>query len=391
MTLVMSEYLEVNLIGVVLLLTILIFRIKGGGAEQKYFVGMLVLNMLILLTDNGIYLLRGHGSPSLLVLNYCVCAAYFIMHSWFCYCWTRYVLLRLYPRYRPDRPSLLLLLLPALIGSALAAASPFSGWMYTLSAENVYHRGPFVWITFLVSIIYWAFSSVIVLKERFRPTRSRERGEYRTLLIFPLPLIIGNLLQLRFYGLSVVWICAAISMLILFINMQRDKLSRDELTGLYNRRQTNAQLAWELGRLRDHGDLLFVAMLDVDHFKKINDMFGHLSGDRALAAVAGVLKENCRKSDFVSRFGGDEFLLVGHVKSREDADAVILRIENALEKANETSGFPYALTLSIGYALFGPDDEADFDSVLGEADRKMYELKRLKHDAQATAGKAACR
>lgn len=392
MPLVMAEYLEVNLIGVVLLLTMLVFARKKHDSEQpaehRYFVRMLVFNALILLCDNGIYLLRGHAAPQLILLNHAICIAYFSLNFLLCYAWVRYALVRLYPRLRLTRLQHGLLLLPAVISCALAAASPFTGWLYSLSADNTYHRGPLLILSFGAAALYWLTSSVAVAREVIRPTRSRETSEYIALFIFPVPSILGNLLQMRFYGLSIVWVASAISMLVLFMDMQNDQLSRDKLTGLYNRRQTNAQLQWEVTHLRFADDTLAVFMLDVDHFKRINDCYGHLSGDQALAFVAQVLKDNCRKSDFVSRFGGDEFLLLGHVKSPGDAELIRRRLEDALAKAVSSASLPYALTLSIGFVLCGPGTVTGMDEVINSADQQMYAVKRAKWKALQASGTA---
>lgn len=150
------------------------------------------------------------------------------------------------------------------------------------------------------------------------------------------------------------------------------------LTGLYNRRQTNAQLIWEVNHLHSANYKLAVAMFDVDHFKQINDRFGHLEGDKALANAAKILKRNCRKSDFVSRLGGDEFLLIGHVGNEEDAKSIVRRIKDAFDSANRTQNYPYTLSLSAGLTVCDQDSEATMDSLLNDADEKMYQAKRRK-------------
>jgi GGDEF domain-containing protein len=138
-----------------------------------------------------------------------------------------------------------------------------------------------------MSAFYLVFSTVFVLREYRHPSRGREKDEYWTLLIFPIFIAAGNILQMSFYGLSIVWLCAAISVLILFIDMQNDQLSQDKLTGVYNRGLINAQLIWEVEHLHSSNDLLMAAMFDIDHFKSINDRYGHLSGDEALKALQG--------------------------------------------------------------------------------------------------------
>jgi len=378
----MYEYIEVNLVGVAMLFTMLFYIRKRHsnirGEEKPFFTRMLILNALILLADNCIYLMRGHGAEPLIILNHGICMAYFIMTGWFCYYWICYAMARLYPGERLTFIKRLLLVLPAAVSTAVIAVTPWTGWIYILSADNVYHRGPLMGIAFGTAIIYWIVSTVIVVREGTNPRRSRNSGEYWTLLIFPIPLVIGNILQLCFYGLSIVWVLAAISMLILFIDMQNDQMSRDELTGLFNRRQTNAQLLWEVRRLHSSDSLLMVAMIDVDHFKRINDSCGHLCGDKALIFVAETLKKSCRKSDFIGRFGGDEFLMICHVDTEESAGRIMRRIDARLDMERLPEGIDRKITVSAGCAIYRSTDEVTVDSILNEADKKMYAEKNLR-------------
>jgi diguanylate cyclase (GGDEF)-like protein len=378
----MLEYEEINLIGIILLLTILLSFRKMCSLEQreeqKYFVKMLVLNALILFADNSIYFLRGHGAPGLIVLNHFFCMAYFIMHTWFCYTWVQYVILRLDPRHRASRTEKILLPAPAVINTVCTLLTPFTGWVYTISDNNRYHRGQLVWLSFMMSAFYLVFSTIFILREYRHPSRGREKGEYWTLLIFPIIIAAGNILQMSVYGLSIVWLCAAISVLILFIDMQNDQLSRDKLTGVYNRGLMNAQLLWEAENLHSSNDLLMAVMFDIDHFKSINDRYGHLSGDEALKAVARVLQESSRKTDYVCRFGGDEFMLIGHIVKKENAEEIMQRILKNLDRVNRNGNLPFNLSLSYGYMICSRNDKVTIDTIMNEADRKMYEMKSEK-------------
>jgi len=387
----MLEYVEINLIGIILLLTILLSFRKMSSLEQReeqtYFVSMLVLNALILFADNSIYFLRGHGAPGLVFLNHIFCIAYFSMHGWFGYSWVRYVILRLNPRHRDTIPEKIFLFAPAAINTACTLLTPFTGWVYTISADNRYHRGSMVWLSFLMSAFYLIFSTLFVLREYRHPSRGREKDEYLTLLIFPIIIAAGNILQMSFYGLSIVWLCAAISVLILFIDMQNDQLSQDKLTGVYNRGLINAQLLWEVEHLHSSNDLLMAAMFDIDHFKSINDRYGHLTGDEALKAVARVLQESSRKTDYVCRFGGDEFMLIGHIGKEENAKHIMQRIEQNLDKVNRTGNLPFRLSLSYGYTTCGRNDRVTIDTIMNEADRRMYEMKNGKQQTAYATGR----
>ena len=386
MSLEMAEYIEVNLIGITLLLTMLVIDYKNHGSDRNeghdHFIRMLVYNACILAVDMGIYLLRGTSSLGFSILDHILCSSFFFLHSWFSYEWIRYVIIQLFPRIQLSTRQHILLLLPALVSTFFVAMTPVTGWIYTLSDNDTYHRGPFILITFISSLTYLIASSVLILKEYKNPKASRKPEEYLWLLFLPIPMLIGNLLQLRLYGLSIVWIASAISLLIMFTKMQDNQLSRDGPTGVYNRRQTDAQLRWEMSRLKESDDLLLVAMLDVDHFKSINDTYGHLRGDDALITVASTVVANCRRTDFIGRFGGDEFLLIGHVKSQENANTIFQRLKQALDAKNGSGEYPYSLSLSIGYVLCGPKDEVNADKILDEADKKMYEVKQRRGNGQ---------
>jgi diguanylate cyclase (GGDEF)-like protein/PAS domain S-box-containing protein len=150
----------------------------------------------------------------------------------------------------------------------------------------------------------------------------------------------------------------------------------DELTGLANRALLLDHLRGALARLdRVEEKLLAVLFLDLDGFKLINDGHGHVAGDHVLTEVARRLREVVRDSDIVSRFGGDEFVIVAEGLSR-DSEALLLaqRLIDAVGREVLLSGIPYTLSCSIGIALT-PDSASDPDLMLREADTAMYRAK----------------
>jgi diguanylate cyclase (GGDEF)-like protein/putative nucleotidyltransferase with HDIG domain len=119
----------------------------------------------------------------------------------------------------------------------------------------------------------------------------------------------------------------------------------DPLTGLANRRSLHERLAVEVARTERHGRTLSVAVLDIDHFKQINDFGGHEAGDEMLVAVAGVLIEHARTEDILGRFGGDEFAWVMPETTREQA---LVAVERARRLIGLSGSRPYRITLSAG-------------------------------------------
>jgi len=151
----------------------------------------------------------------------------------------------------------------------------------------------------------------------------------------------------------------------------------DHLTGLSQRRPFFERLEEELQRANSSRGALSIALFDVDEFKKYNDTFGHLAGDRALQLLAGRLRKSVRASDLVARFGGEEFVVAF---PRMDVDRALRRADELrLELAGvplPAGGGPRHLTLSVGVASWPADGET-FEEVLGKADERLYEAKTL--------------
>ncbi len=145
----------------------------------------------------------------------------------------------------------------------------------------------------------------------------------------------------------------------------------DPLTGCYNRRHFDEVVDRELATHRRHGVPLSVLFIDVDHFKAVNDSLGHEAGDRVLQSVANFLKQHVRRSDYLFRWGGDEFLILIW-GTLEDATHMQAQLKAAFCGLRDKSQLPPTLGLSIGCAEVSPDT-TDMASVVREADERMYE------------------
>jgi diguanylate cyclase (GGDEF)-like protein len=150
----------------------------------------------------------------------------------------------------------------------------------------------------------------------------------------------------------------------------------DSLTGLWNRRYLHQRLEEEMARSLRHGCPLACVMLDIDHFKTINDSHGHAAGDSVLKDVASILRRHIRRSDIAARYGGEEFLLVLFSNNTEGARVVAERIRKDVESHTFTAnGASLHVTISVGVCSFPEEGVNTSDELMRRADVALYQAK----------------
>lgn len=166
-------------------------------------------------------------------------------------------------------------------------------------------------------------------------------------------------------------------------NRALEKLARsDALTGLANRLAANERLHGEFLRMQRTGTRYAVLLMDVDHFKRVNDTYGHEVGDHVLRHVAGIVAASARATDFIARFGGEEFFAVLPDTDLAGAQVVAEKIRAAV--ADAAAPVVGQVTLSVGVAQASPDDASEGDAV-NLADRHLYRAKAEGRNRVAAA------
>ncbi len=185
----------------------------------------------------------------------------------------------------------------------------------------------------------------------------------------------------RAMSIVLVWVVVAIAIRHLAIGDRlceslTKQASEDPLTGLYNRRFVFDIVEHELNRYRRYRSRFSLILIDADHFKQVNDTWGHCAGDDVLRRIAAVCRSAVRECDIVGRFGGEEFIIVLPRTRAFDAAFVAHRIRRSMDAQRvPTDGGEIAVTLSLGIAECGPDADS-FDALLRAADRALYAAKR---------------
>lgn len=155
---------------------------------------------------------------------------------------------------------------------------------------------------------------------------------------------------------------------------EKDYLANhDELTRLFNRRAVIERGMQTLAAAARHNRAVSILLIDIDHFKAVNDTLGHEAGDLALSAVATTLSAACRRTDIIGRYGGEEFCIVCADTTADEAMHLSERLLRAVEAITPPAGLRRSLSVSIGIAT--ATDEQAWDTLLKQADRALYAAK----------------
>jgi diguanylate cyclase (GGDEF)-like protein len=159
--------------------------------------------------------------------------------------------------------------------------------------------------------------------------------------------------------------------------MLKQQVVRDGMTHLINHQHFLELLSQEISRTERYKHPLSLLMADIDHFKEINDDFGHLAGDRVIKAVAGCLQQQIRESDHVARYGGEEFAIILPDTQSQDACIVAERIRKAIASLRiKHENNLIHFTMSFGIASYQTEEETASDKFIKRADSALYQAKK---------------
>lgn len=235
------------------------------------------------------------------------------------------------------------------------------------NSDGVYRRGP-AYIVFYLFVSFYIVDSVVLYV--------RCRKKIGTLKLFPMqvclvPIINGLFMQLYFREIYITWTSVVIAVAGIMTALKNELIFIDRLTGLYNHTyltylQQEAQ--------KKKSELIAGIMLDLNGFKQINDNYGHYEGDSALILVADLLRKAFGEYGIVTRYAGDEFVVMLHTTDEQLITDLIARAKDIFEEENKTNDKPFQLSASMGYALSDLSKET-IDDFMNRIDKLMYQDK----------------
>lgn len=377
-------YLETNLICMVIMAFMLhsYARESKGMAEAKWFNASIIGVEIYCLADILSALFKnqpGTGARTILWISNTIYIAFplFLAIFWHRYSYNRMIRLHAFHKGKGflDR----LMLVSSLIALVLALSSPISHFSFFLDESNGYHRSLGA---YLVPFFSYVFLLIEWIKAQFHIKKGVNleiRTEARALSLMPIPCLFFSLLQVLYYGITTAQVGFTLGYMLVFLRHQKNSISMDELTGLSNRRQFDLAV----DRLVRGSGSAFVAMVDVDGFKGINDSYGHAEGDNMLKAAALLLHRCCESESLegnfhVYRYGGDEFTILASSFETDNIGEVFENVvEREVERWNATSHVEYQMSLSVGTAS-GRLSEESINQLITKADKQMYLAKGSK-------------
>ena len=342
-------------------------KILRHRTEDKIYSYMVVGVMAGCFMEATSYALDGRVFPGSRILNYIANTYLFSVNILLPFCVMVYVDLGLYDNtdrilkcYRPQ-------IIIGCIMLSMTVLTLFVPISYYISEHNVYERRPFGYVYYFV-ILYFCLTSYFTTKRYEKENGARA---FFNVNVFLIPILVGAALQFMFYGLSLAWIASAIGLVGLFMMQQNEMAYIDSLVDTYNRQYLNHILSAWISR----GHSISGIMLDIDHFKYINDQFGHSEGDNALRMVTAILKSSRKNNELVFRFAGDEFIILKRTAAAEELESYVERV-NAQLGAYNRGIHPYQINMSYG---IGTIENGDIDAFMKQMDAKMYEMKESHH------------
>ena len=283
--------------------------------------------------------------------------------------WILFIISHIYGDVKISKQVVIPLTIYVLLHLVAMTINIFYPIYYYIDANNVYHRGPLYILSLLwiMTPLLIGFILTIIKRREIIPIK------FNSFVFYPFAPVIGLVIGLLFYGYSIILPSLTIGLLLVFNGIQNDSIVFDYLTGAYNRRALEDRLR---KKIADSNHQFGAIMLDIDGYKKINDTYGHLVGDKALTDFANALRQSVHIKDFVARYGGDEFVLVINCKTLNELEHIIAQIHLNLKKLNDREIYPFQFNVSIGYALYSAN--LTLEQFIDQLDTKMYEQKKRK-------------
>ncbi len=265
-------------------------------------------------------------------------------------------------------------MIPLLVDAVLIVTSFHNNFVFFINDAGEYQRGKLYVVHIFICFFYIILTSIKAFIRSFYKENYTKKDKLRSLASFCIFPLVSGVLQVIFVGSPMISAGVTFASLQVYMSSREQLISVDPLTKLNNRSEMVRYLDNKM-RNRNFNKDLYLFIMDLDYFKKINDKYGHIEGDAAIKIVADALKIVVRKTNlFVCRYGGDEFVIIGEVKTDFNPSDLIDDINNTLKEETEKNGKEYTLHMSVGYFKYTPEIKS-VSQFVSAADKYLYKQK----------------
>lgn len=364
----------INLFSATLLIVIAINENKQYNRhlpQERLFIALVYTNIALCFSDAIAWSLEKTPGTLNYILNYIFTSSAFVAIPMLTYNWFLYSLFSIFrdnallEKYKKYKKLLIIFSL------ALTITNYFTHFLFYLDENNSFHWGTLFYHLMFTCFSFFLFTVVMIIYNR----KKIRAGHFAPMLFFAVPTLISSILAIFIYGIAISWVGTTLAIFIIYLFIQSQRLGTDYLTNLYNRRELSEYLQNRI-RGRRSNERFGIIMIDINQFKKINDNWGHSVGDEVLIAHSKILKSSFRSGEFISRHGGDEFIVIMEANSIDDVTAAVKRFVNSINLFNKTNTYLWELSVSIGYDLYDPSSsDLSIDELLNHVDKLMYKAK----------------
>lgn len=347
-----------------MLFVLILLRREIYSVSSKLILNIVGINILILILEMFSWVIDGTPGELYFYLSYFVNTLLYISVGLIVAYWMSYIDFVVF-RSKERLVKRHYFLWISLFTTVMAIVNLFVPILFFVNSENLYVRGSFFFLYYLVFVFVFVYSIIVTV---YKKDLEEIRDVLWTVYSFMGIVLIAGLIQALNHGVLLQWPTMGLATSIVYIFLETTSHNRDFVTKLYTRRKADQYIR----HLKDEHKPFAVIMIDLDDYKEINDEYGHIVGDKALYVFANALQKAYKTEGMVSRFGGDEFLIV-----LVDVDETYITEKRQLVSeylSIEMEKFPFDdIKFSYGYAF--DQKGKSVEELVVKADDAMYENK----------------
>lgn len=345
------------------LLVILYIKRDVYDFSGRIYKNMIILNILLLVFEAFSLIVNNIDNNTYRIINYSLNFIVFLLTPLIGFLWAIYIDHKIFDKQNGKR-QYLIFLSPFLLGAVLLFLNLFYPILFSISQNNVYSREPLIMVNFSTLFIIMLYVTYLVIANKSKMSKSTYIG----VLLFLLFPVIGGILQMLYLGVATIYSTFSMGVFSTYIAFETIGTSRDNLTGLFTRKKASEYIKELKYKRVNFG----VIMIDLDDFKELNDSYGHNEGDKFLIHFGEILMTTFNKASIVSRFGGDEFIIVKEEFVLEDLEFYKRAIYIELNKNSASNNLAEGFKFSIGCSVYNNGTIKTEEELVVEADNHMY-------------------